>query len=423
MKFSIVILIIAAIGGVSLPAFAQVDAPNVRAFIERNAELLDYAAGVVVETNSTKARGLLVTARDLHLQSVKLLDQNAPAMAFRVAVRAREVIQQTIAVAKREARVEEQAQKAIERATARHEQARAMFEDTGGENANVRRLIMEAADNLRRSRDQMHQHMFETALRLAVSSIELSSRAIRLLRRGAGGDVAEEIDRTQDVLDRLGDARSALPAALVKLADQADGMQRRAIESAERGDTDRARDETRGARALALRAMRASGSSDETSEERALRAITFTDEILDRAAEVAAESSDPSPARALDEASRLQDSAREALLRSDFETATRLSLRARDVARDALRKVEGDVDPSAVESALARTDEAIANARDAVSESGDDEARRMVERAQARQSEAHDSFASKDYRRALALTKVAHNLAAQGLRRMGDAGR
>ncbi|MCI0451889.1 MAG: hypothetical protein L0Z51_05780 [Candidatus Latescibacteria bacterium] len=426
MKQTIGIILLAALAAsgpfAPAPVHAQADAPNVQAFIERNDELLSFAAGVVMETNSTKARSLLETARGLHAQSVTLLEQNAPGMAFRVAVRAREVIQQTIAVAKREARVDEQAQKAIERATARLEQARALFEDAGGADPNVRRLLMESADNLRRARDQMHQHMFETALRLAVSSSDLSSRAIRMMRRDAGaGDVTDDIERTQDILDRLADARPTLPPALVKLADQAGEMQRRATASAERGDVERAREETRGARALALRALRAAGPADETAEERALRAVSLTDELLDRARAVALESNDEMLARSLEEAVRLQESAREALLRSDFETATRLSMRARDAAREALRKVEADLDPAAVEAALSRTDDAIARAKDALADAGDAQAQGLIERAQARQTEAKDAFASDDLRRALALTKIAHNLASQALRRIGDA--
>jgi hypothetical protein len=425
MKQTIGIVLLAALLAGSTLASAPVraqGASNVTEFIERNGELLAYAADLVMETNSTKARSLLETARSLHNQSVTLLEESSPGLAFRTAVRAREVIQQTIAVAKREARVDEQAQKAIERATARLEQARALFEDSGGADPNVRRLLMEAADNLRRARDQMHQHMFETALRLAVTSSELSSRALRMMRRGAG-DVVDDIERTQEILDRLTDARPTLAPTLAKLADQAEEMQRRATASAERGDIERAREETRGARALALRALRAAGPVEENAEESALRAVSLTDELLDRAGALATESGDEALARSLEEALRLQESAREALLRSDYETATRLSIRARDTAREALRKVEADVDPGAAEAALSRTDDAIARAQEALADHDDAEARGLIERAQARQAEAKDAFASDDLRRTLALTKIAHNLASQALRRIGDAAR
>jgi hypothetical protein len=420
MKLSTGILILVVLAAFPASTLGQVDAPNVRAFIERNAELLGYAGELVQETNSTKARGLLDAAQKLHEQSVALLDQNAPAMAFRVAVRTRETIQQTIAVAKRETRVEEQAHKAIERATARHELARTAYEDAGGDHANARRLIMEAADNLRRAHDQMNQHMFETALRLAWSSSELSSRALRMLRRDAGtGSIADEIDRTQEILERLSDARPSLPAAVVPLADQAEAMQRRAVASAGRGERERAADETRGARALALRALRAAGSNDETSEERALRAVTLTDELIERARALAVESGGDD-SRALDEAARLQTSAQEALLRSDYDAATRLSLRARDVARESVRAAEADIDPNTVQVALDRTDESIAKLTEAASDTAD---RDIVERAQSRQREAREALGRGDLKRALALTKVAHNLASQALRRLGDAGR
>jgi len=70
--FLTLVTLVAALAPV--PARSQtVDTANVREFIERNAELLDVAATLVQETNSTKARGSLDTARALHAQSIKLL--------------------------------------------------------------------------------------------------------------------------------------------------------------------------------------------------------------------------------------------------------------------------------------------------------------------------------------------------------------
>jgi hypothetical protein len=402
------------------PASAQSGTGNaVREFIDRNAELLDQAAALVQETNSIKARGLLETAASLHKQSVALLDQNATAMAGRTAVRAREVIQQTIAVARREARVEEQATRMIERAVTRLEQARGAFEETGRDDLNARRLIVESGDNLRRAREQMQEHMFETSLRLAESSLALSTRAIRMLRGdGRGPDVAEEIDRTQRILDRVTETPAADPS-LARLVEQAVDMQRRAFRSAEQGETAIAVEQTRGARTLALRALRAGGPAAASSEEDALRAVQLTDDILEGARGVAAEAADDALARRIAEAARQQDAAHRALDADDYPQAIRLTSAARDAVRAALRAVDVTVDPAAVETALSRTDAVIEELRGAVG--GHAGARAFLERASTRQRDARQALADGDARRALALTRVAHNLAQNGRAALDDA--
>jgi hypothetical protein len=172
-----------------------------------------------------------------------------------------------------------------------------------------------------------------------------------------------------------------------------------------------------------MRALRAAAPGTESVAEAAARAVEFTDELLDGARAIATESADESLARRLDDAARTQESAKRALHDGEFEQATKLTTRSRDSVRDAIGKVEAQLEPSAVETALARTDEAIAKVRDRLSDADDAEARALLERAQSRQSEARDAFASNEPRRALALPRVAHTLAAQALRRVGDVGR
>lgn len=399
-------------------------AANVEAFIERNAELLDVATALVRETNSVKARGLLETATSLHKQSVDLLGANSTLAASRVAVRAREVIQQTIAVAKREARVEEQATRVMERATTRLEQARQALEDSGSDDVIPRRLILESADNLRRAREQMQEHMFETSLRLGESSLALSNRAIRMLRRdGGGADVAEEIDRTQRVLDRVMETRAALDPALNRLVDQAVELQRRAVRSAEQGNAPIALEQTRGARNLALRALRAGGAVGPSGEEDAIRAVSLTDELLDAARTALADAPSDALARRIEEAAQRQEDARRALQARDYPRAVTLTTGARDAVRAAMRSVDSAVDPDAVRTALERTDQVIARLHDALGGNDNRGARDYLERATARQREARGALADGDARRALALTRVAHNLARSGLSALDDAQR
>jgi tetratricopeptide (TPR) repeat protein len=409
----------AALGPVSARA-QTVDAANVREFIERNAELLDVAATLVAETNSTKARGSLETARSLHVQSVKLLEESRPALAARVALRTREVIQQTIAIAKREARLEEQAMKAIERAAIRLEQARTAFEDAGSGDAAARRLILEANDNLRRAREQLQQHTFEVSLNLAESSASLSLRALRLLRRELvdADEVQDEIERTEQVLERLADVRPTLPPTLVNLSNRAIELQAQARAGVVTGDVALARERTLAARSLALRALRVA-SGGEASAENVQRAVAITDDILERARELAPETGDRNVVARIAEASRAQELARHSLEQSEFETALRQTMRARAMIRDALGS-GGSVDVGAVETALARTDELLGRLQNAVESHDDARAGDVLRRARAHQEEARHAFADRDPRRALALTKVANNLAREGLRLLGD---
>ncbi len=416
----VAIVIVAALG---TPVHAQsTDAANVRDFIDRNAELLDQATALVQQTSSTRARGLLETATMLQKQSVALLDQGSTILAARTAVRAREAIQQTIALAKRDARLEEQSTKTIEFASARLEQARTAFEDTGHDDANARRLILESGETLRRAREQMQEQMFETSLHLAQASVALSTRAIRTLRREVGDqDPSDEIDRTQRVIDRLSEVRGSLSPQLTQIADQATDMQSRATRSAERGDAQLAIEQTRAARDFALRALRAAGPTGESPQETAFRAVSMTDEILDGARTVASESSDDGLTRRIEDAAQQQENARRALESGDYDRAVRLTLGARESARAALRAAAGPVDPAAVEAALTRTDEVLARLRDAVDRSHDDDARALLQRATARQDEARRALADGEPRRALALSKVAFNLAKTALDRVGNA--
>jgi tetratricopeptide (TPR) repeat protein len=418
--FLTLVTLVAALAPV--PARSQtVDTANVREFIERNAELLDVAATLVQETNSTKARGSLDTARALHAQSIKLLEENRPGLAARVALRTREVIQQTIALAKREARLEEQALKAIERAAFRLEQARTAFEDAGSRDAAARRLLLEANDNLRRARQQLQQHTFEVSLNLAESSAALSLRALRLLRHDLvdAEDVQDEIERTEHVLERLADVRPALPPALVNLADRAIDLQAQARAGAVAGDVAIARERTLAARSLGLRALRVA-SGGETSAENVERAVAATDDILERARELTQETGDRHVAERMADASRAQDAARHSLAQSEFEVALRQTMRARAIVRDALGGSSASVDVAAVETALARTDELLGRLQNALESHDDAQARDVLRRARARQEEARHAFADGDPRRALALTKVANNLAREGLRLLGD---
>jgi len=420
LKTLATLLLLALAAGATAPAvsYAQ-DGSRVRELIEQNGELLDAATALVNETNSLKARSSLVTARELHARSIELLNQGAFAMAARVAFRAREVIQQTIMIAKRDARLEEQAQKAIERAALRLDQARSALDEAGTDQPAPRRLLHEAVDNLRQAREQMQEHRFAVALRLADASAALSMRALRMVRGDAPGtlsqdDVRDELERTDRVIEHLTDVRGDLPSGLTASADQATDMQRRARASASDNALERAREETLAARELALRALRVLEPQG-GDPENAQAILEQTDELLARAGDAVTGSAP----RALDEARDVQASARRSLAAGNPEAATKQSLRARDMVRSLLD--EAAANPRTVEAALARTDESLARLAEQLADKPDPRGAEMLENARARQSEARRAVADGDPRRALALTRVATRIARDAMARTGDA--
>jgi hypothetical protein len=64
----------------------------------------------------------------------------------------------------------------------------------------------------------------------------------------------------------------------------------------------------------------------------------------------------------------------------------------------------------------------VASLREALGTRGDENARNYLDRAVARQNDARRALADGDPRRALGLTRVAHNLARNGLSELDDAG-
>lgn len=402
-------------------ARSQTDLTNLREAIQRNGELLEEAASLVMQTNSSKARASLDAARKLHQYSLALLEQgDSPLLTARVTAKAREAILQTIALAKREARIEEQALAAIERATARLEQARNAFEEYGDErNVAARKFIQEANDQLQRGRNHMREHMFAVALQLANASHALSTRAITMLKRDAltTDFVLREIERTEGTLERVadragdGDDRRALA-----FLDDARSLQQRARASMNAGELRLALEQTTRAREIATRTMRVLDQTAAPERDEVARALQFTDDLIESARDIGGQ-----PAPGLDEALRIQSHAHDEFAGGHNRQAMRLTMRAREILRDAVRAFDHPVAPEAVEEGLARTDDLIARLADAVEATGSDgDAPSLLKRARERQESARAFLASGDTRRALALTRVAASLAREGLHRLGN---
>jgi hypothetical protein len=156
----------------------------------------------------------------------------------------------------------------------------------------------------------------------------------------------------------------------------------------------------------------------DATAESAARAIELTDNLIDRAYEIARESSNDRAIKRLDDASRIQQNARNAHSAGQFNRAVEFTRRARDVARKSMGSANRDVDAGSAKRALERTDETIAKLRESLDNDTGDTASQLYERAVRRQNEAWNAFDAGDFRKALANTKVARNLANRALRHL-----
>jgi hypothetical protein len=413
----VILVVVATLASAPAIAPAQTDSfADLQTAIERNAELLAQAEALVRQTNSVKARAALDAARKLHEGSQRLLREDRPRIAAVTVKEAREAILRAIAIARREVKLESNAIRTIERAGSRLEQARSSLDEYGGRDDGAPgKLVEEAGVQLQRSRDNMQEHMFEVALHLAKASEELSSRALRMMKAGgvSPGRVRREIGRTDDVIARAQERASGNRAVLEEAID----IQRRAKENARSGRLRLALEQTARARDIALRLLKSAGASGELSEESAGRALAFTDEVLDRARRYASENQLDEALGRVAEAERVQDEAKSRYRERRLQPAMRMTLRARNMAKDAVRgALDKPIDVGDVRAALARTDETLRRLEEALAGSDNDAARELHDRAARRQDEARESLDAGEPRKALALTKVARNLAAKALR-------
>ncbi|UCG52114.1 MAG: hypothetical protein JSW58_00750 [Candidatus Latescibacterota bacterium] len=425
LSFLVVSGIVAAM---STTVFAQTadDISRLREQIERNAELLEQAKELVSETSSVKARSSLETAMKLHMESVRLFEGGPGSgrlqLAAQFALKAREAILQTIALAKKEAKLEENAIKAIERARNRLEQAKHLMDETGNRDLTAaRKLIDEARTQLERAQDNMREHLYEIALRLAVSSEQLSSRAIAILKRDLNDPqiVEREILRTDRALERLrdeihGDTRPAVQ----KMYEEAAALQQRAKDEYQRGNLRRAMEMTQNARRVAMRAVRLLGS--ETNRESVEQAIRLTNALLIQAREIASDRESPQLIKQIEHAEELQRRAENQLRESRYERALRLTLRARDILKNAIDIDKKMPDEKEVRGALSQTDDQLARLREDIAEAGNETAAEVFARAESQQEKAWDEFSRNRLRAALAHTRMARNLVRHARRLLDD---
>lgn len=396
--------------------------------LTRNQEMLAEAFSLVNQTNSIKARSSLRTAafiqgqaRQMFNQAEELLRNGKALLAYQAMVKAkdlvfkaREAILRTIALAKEEARKEHSALRAMEMARKRLEEAESAARETDSRGA-TRKMLEQARIQLERARDNMREHLYGVAFQLARSSEDLSSRALALMRRGRQlrENLSAELDKTEAIVERLAERLERSPDPWAQaLLRQARKLQQKARRAAKEGRPRLALEMTLRSRETAFRALRTISSTPE--REAVLAALGLTDQLLERAADMGADH------KALARALTLQQKARRALDRGDATRAMRLTRKARDAARKALRREERPLRVEGVKKALEKTDRLLAQVKEQIQGSSDEQASALYTRATRRQAEAWKELEAGRLKRALAQTRLAATLAREALEEIGD---
>ena len=404
------------------PAAAQTDIANLQDVIQRNEEMLHQARELVRETSSIRARASLETATKLHVASKNFLSSQRLQLAAESARKAREAIAQTILLAKKDAKLEEAAARQIDRAAERLDRAMQLLSDNRDmQSASTMKRVDEAKMQLQRANDNMREHHYEVAFRLARSSEELSQRAISTVRNDFTDPeaVISELQRTDELLERIAEQMHDRGDAVRRLFDEAVAFQQRAQDNYHRGQFQLALELTQTARRLAMRAGRATEPG--VNDDRVLQAIHLTDMLIEEAREIAVDRNVANLDRRIEQAVALQTRAKDQFQRGHDENALDLTMRARGILRDALADLKQDLDPERVRTTLVQTDEVLARLRAALGESDSESAKEIAARAVSQQQQAWQEYDGGRPRAALAHTKLARRLARRAFGEMnGD---
>lgn len=406
------------------PAEAQTvdDLSSLREFIERNAELLEGARELVSESNSDRARTALAFAKRLHDESINQLQSQNFAISLQVARRAREMIMQAIALAKKDAKLAENASRAIERASERFDAARQLVAESGDASSGPeRKLLEESHHQLTRARDNYREHLYEISLRLALSSADLSQRIIDRIKQNPLDDrtVLNEIERTDHVLERLHEnIKRDTKEAVRRLADEASDLQEKAKHNYHDRRYRVAVELTLKSRGLAGHALRSLPFG--VDKDNVEGAIELTEALIGEAEEMARERRSERFADRIEESRKKQARANSHYARGQYDQALKETLRARDILQEALGKFREGLNKERVRDTLSDTDALLAKLEEENSSTDDILAAEMKRRAQLQQEHAWREFEDDELRSALAYTKLARNMARRALRRLSN---
>jgi hypothetical protein len=248
----------------------------------------------------------------------------------------------------------------------------------------------------------------EQARRLALRAAEMTKAQRRLLDR-----VRQLIAESRDLVAK---ARETVAAAQ---SPESERLLEAAMNQLSRGQRafhdHRFRESVRFTlfgRDLLLRAMRiADGERGLADAARIEDELNRTDEFLREAGEWIED--DAVARRQHDEAARLQEEARHQFRRDRLADARRLTLRAREVALEALRAGQDAPDRDEVTAVVERVNARIEEIRTWRVERGESDALRLLAEAVAHVDKAKEALGADDLKRALAEAQLASSLLGQ----------
>lgn len=316
------------------PARAQAG-EELRAYLDRTDELLDWAAEQVSGSGSEQARQVLDQARSLQSRSRDLLARQRPLEAFAVGRRARDAMWHAVRLSREAAGLEERLRVRSERFADQHAQLLERAREEGAGRAAD--LLQRAGEQAQRASEASAQGDLKLAWKLLEQADDLLRIAARQLADSAGPErLDRELERTRAVVDEAAQRLGAVDAsaeAQATLAEARDALAR--AESTAGSDPGQALQLATLARRLAQRAVAEAGAG--AGADAVERLLSRFDE---RAAELAPRLGDgaPGPAlRAFERAREEREAAARALADRRLERALRHARSAHDLLEQAAR--------------------------------------------------------------------------------------
>jgi hypothetical protein len=311
-------------------ATAQQSGDAVRQYVERTEELLQWARGLVQETESEPARRVLQQAVELHRRSLGLMERGMMAESLGVARRARDAMWHAVRLAREASGLDERIRMRAERFQEEHRNL--VERATDAHSRPALDFLERARSQAERAREIHQQGDLKLAWNLLETAGDLMHRAARLLGEGGGPErLASELERTRDLLDRQKDrlGAEATPAQHRLLAEAEEALQRA---EAARDDADPGRAHQLAGLAANL-ARRAVGSAPAAGpdDEAVRRQMERLEARIDRVAARIGEANSDAARKVFERARQQRDRAAEALHNGDRDLALRLIRAAHDL--------------------------------------------------------------------------------------------
>ena len=315
-----VVLLSLLVGLAAGGARAQ-DAEDLREYLDRTGELLQWAKELVMESENLPARRVLKEAADLHERSLTLAAQDRPYLALDVARRARSAVWLAVKLAREAMNFEERVRIRAERFGDLHGQLLERARDAQNEPALG--VLRQAENQAERAREQYLQGDARLAFEQLENAEQLLQRARRLLEDGGPPDrLEQDLDRTRMLIDRTREMLGDRPdPAAGKLLGEAVQALDRAREHLAQGQPARARHLADLARKLARQAAEQAGP--EPDRESVRRQIERWDHRSARVEEGIRDADSPPAIKTYQRALEHRRRAAESLSRSEPETALR----------------------------------------------------------------------------------------------------